>query len=1018
MKYTESDLEQAAIEWFQGLGYGYAFGPDIEPGSEKPERENFSDVVLVGRLRAAIAKINPAIPFEAQEEAAKKILNVTHESSRITSNNKLFHQYLVNGVDVEYRRADGSIAGDKVWLVDRKNLENNDWLVLNQFTVIENANRRPDLMIFINGLPVAIFELKNLADEKVGVKDAFNQIQTYKNDIPSLFVYSELEVISDGHDARVGTITSDLDRFMRWRTIDGDEKASDLIPQLEVLIRGAFDKSRLLDLITHFVVFEESKDNIVKKVAAYHQYHATNKAIERTIKATALDGDRRGGVVWHTQGSGKSLTMAFYAGKLIEALDNPTIVVLTDRNDLDHQLFTTFCGVSDLLRQTPKQASNRRNLRELLKVTAGGVVFTTIQKFCEKGLFEKQLLSERRNIVVIADEAHRSQYDFIDGFARSMHDALPNATFIGFTGTPIELTDKNTRQVFGEYVDIYDIAQAIDDHATVPIYYEARLAKIELLESERPKIDPEFEDITEGEEFEFKEKLKNKWARLEAMVGSEKRIRLVAKDIVEHFENRLSAIEGKGMIVAMSRRIAVELYDEIVRLRPDWHDSADGKGIIKVVMTGSAADPQNYQPHIHNKDALGKLADRMKDPADGLRLVIVRDMWLTGFDVPSLHTMYFDKPMKGHGLMQAIARVNRVYKDKQGGLIVDYLGIAQELKEALANYTKNDQEETAIPQEEAVSVMLEKNEIVRAMYHGFNYDKFFTTTAGQKPGIIRQAADFILGLDDGKKRYLQAVVELSQAFSLAVPHDKALEIRDEVGFFQAVKASIVKLTIVSGPTKEDYDYAIKQIVSSAVSSNEVVDVFTAAGLDKPNVAILSDEFLEEVRGMEHKNLALEALKKLLNDEIKSFSRKNMVKSRSFAELLESTIRKYQNRTIEAAQVITELIDLAKQIREETQKGKDLGLTDDEVAFYDALAENESAITELGDEILKLIAKELVQMLRDNTTIDWAFRENVRAKIRIYIKKLLKKYNYPPDQQEGATQLVLLQAETVCKDWGE
>ncbi|MEI6498463.1 MAG: type I restriction endonuclease subunit R [bacterium] len=1041
MKYTESDLEQAAIEWFQELGYAYVFGPDIEPGSEKPERENFSDVVLAGRLRAAIAKINPDIPFEAQTEAAKKVLNVTNFSSRMSSNNREFHKYLTSGVDVEYQRADGSIAGDKVWLIDQKNLDNNDWVILNQYTISKekfstssndkilnqvqddkskgnnfSGTRRPDLMVFVNGLPLAIFELKNLADEKVGVKDAFNQIQTYKNDITSLFVYNELAIISDGHDARVGTISSDLDRFMRWRTIDGEEKASDAIPQLEVLIRGIFDKSRLLDIVTHFVVYEEAGDNLIKKVAAYHQYHATNKAIARTLKATALDGDRRGGVVWHTQGSGKSLTMAFYAGKLIEALDNPTIVVLTDRNDLDHQLFTTFGAVKDLLRQTPRQAKDRRNLRELLKVTAGGVVFTTIQKFCEKGLFEKQLLSERRNIVVVADEAHRSQYDFIDGFARSMHDALPNATFIGFTGTPIELTDKNTRQVFGDYVDVYDIAQAIDDHATVPIYYEARLAKIELLESERPKIDPNFEDITEGEEFEFKERLKSKWARLEAMIGSEKRIALVARDIVEHFENRLDVIEGKGMIVAMSRRIAVELYEAIIKLRPDWHSDYDSKGFIKVVMTGSASDPQNFQPHIHNKEALGKMADRMKDPKDELKLVIVRDMWLTGFDVPSMHTMYFDKPMRGHGLMQAIARVNRVYKDKQGGLIVDYLGIAQELKEALSNYTKNDQEETAIPQEEAVSVMLEKYEIVRAMYHGFDYAKFFKATAGQKPRIIREAVDFVLGLEDGSKRYRQGVTELSQAFSLAVPHDKALEIRDDIGFFQAVKASITKLTVVSGPTEEDYDYAIRQIVSSAVSSDEVVDVFTAAGLDKPNVAILSDEFLEEVRNMEHKNLALEALKKLLNDEIKSISSKNVVKSRSFADLLEATIRRYQNKTIEAAQVIAELINLAKEIRTETEKGKDMGLTDDEVAFYDALSENESAITELGDETLKTISRELVQMLRNSTTIDWAFRDDVKARIRIYIKKLLKKYDYPPDQQEGATQLVLLQAETVCKDW--
>ncbi|TSC92696.1 MAG: type I site-specific deoxyribonuclease, HsdR family [Candidatus Berkelbacteria bacterium Licking1014_7] len=1017
MKYTESNLEEATLEWFEELGYQIIGGPDIDPESEKPERKDFSQVILADRLHSAIAKINPEVPFEAQEEAAKKVENATHSSNQLVISNRNFHKMLTDGVDVEYRRPDGSIAGDKVWLVDRKNMKNNDWLVVNQYTIIENKERRPDVVVFINGLPIAVFELKNLADEKVTVKDAFNQIQTYKNDIPSLFTYNELSIISDGHDARVGTVTSEMDRFMRWRTIDGEEVASDDIPQLEVLIRGMFDKTRLLDILFHFVVFDEGKEKIDKKIAAYHQYHATNKAIEKTLKATSASGDQRGGVVWHTQGSGKSLTMVFYTGKLVEVLDNPTIVVLTDRNDLDDQLFKTFSRCSELLRQEPKQAKSRRHLRDLLRVTAGGVVFTTIQKFLEKGFLDKYLLSDRRNIVVIADEAHRSQYDFIDGYARHMHEALPAATFIGFTGTPIELSDKSTRAVFGDYVDIYDISQAVEDKTTVPIYYEARLAKIELLESERPKIDPEFEELTEGEEVEMKEKLKSKWARLEAMVGSEKRIKLIAEDLVKHFEDRMAVIEGKGMIVAMSRRIAVELYDELIKLRPDWEDKNDSKGFLKVVMTGSAADPQNYQPHIRNKESLEKLADRMRDPNTDLKLVIVRDMWLTGFDVPSMHTMYIDKPMKGHGLMQAIARVNRVYKDKQGGLVVDYLGIAPQLKEALANYTELDQEETAIPQEEAVSAMIEKYEIVKAMYHDFDYHDYFKVSSGRKTQIIAEAMNFILGMEDEGKRYRKAVVELSQAFSLAVPHDKALEIRDEVAFFQAVKAGIAKSpAIVSGPTEEDYDHAIKQIVSSAVTSTEVVDIFTAAGLDKPNVAILSDEFLEEIRGLERKNLALEALKKLLNDQIKSIARKNVVKSRSFLALLEQTIRKYQNRTIETAQVIAELINLAKEIRKEVEKGKELGLSDTEVAFYDALADNESAITELGDKTLKLIAQELVKMLRENTTIDWTLRESVRAKIRIAVKKLLKKYNYPPDKQEGATQLVLLQAETVCKDW--
>lgn len=1015
MKYIESHLEEAVLEWFGELGYQIINGPEIDPQSEKPERRDFSEVILSERLKNAVSKINPEIPEEAQEEAIKKVLNITHTNGETIICNRSFHAMLRNGVDVEYRRADGSIAGDKVWLIDRENLENNDWAAVNQFTVVEERNRRPDVVVFVNGLPLAVFELKNLADENVTVKEAFNQIQTYKKDIPSLFVYNQLTVISDGVDARVGTITSEMDRFMAWRSIDSSKPVKNLT-QLEVLIRGMFEKTRLLDIISHFIVFEDLNGAVSKKVAAYHQFHATNKAIESTLKATAESGNRQGGVVWHTQGSGKSLTMVFYTGKLVEVLNNPTVVVLTDRNDLDDQLFGTFARAADVLHQEPRQAENRRHLRELLKVSAGGIVFTTIQKFLQKGVFEKYLLSDRRNIVVIADEAHRSQYDFIDGFARAMHEALPNATFIGFTGTPIELSDRNTRAVFGEYVDVYDISQAVEDHATVPIYYEARLAKIELLESERPKIDLAFEEITEGEEDEFKGKLASRWSRLEAMVGSENRIKLVARDIVEHFEVRQSVLDGKGMIVAMSRRIAVELYNEIIKLRPDWHSNKDDEGLIKVVMTGSAADPMNYQAHIRGKEALQSLADRMRDPSTSLKIAIVRDMWLTGFDVPSLHTMYIDKPMKGHGLMQAIARVNRVYGEKPGGLVVDYLGIMPELKEALANYSQGDQEEVGIAQEKAVSLMLEKLEIIKAILHELNYQDYFENSFGRKTQIIREAMDYILGLEDGEKRYRKAVSELSKTFSLAVPHEKALAVRDEVGFFQAVRAALGKISFQSGPTQDDYDLAIRQIIASAVTSNEVVDIFTAAGLDKPNVSILSDEFLNELKNIKHQNVALEILKKILNDEIRVMSRRNVVKSQSFLVMLEKTIKKYQNRTIEAAQVIAELINLAKEIRKETEKGKDMGLSEDEVAFYDALIENESAILELGDKTLKLIAKELVEMLRKSTTIDWTLRENVRARIRIAVKKLLKKYDYPPDQQESATQLVLLQAETVCKDW--
>ena len=1021
-KYTESDLENATLEWLEELGFGIVFGPNIAPDGESPERESYKDIVLIGRLRSAVSAINPNIPRDAQEDAIKKVINVAYSNPSLLETNHAFHRMLAEGVDVEYRRDDGSIAGDKVYLVDHKNLSNNDWLAVNQYTVIENnRNRRPDVIIFINGLPLAIFELKNPADVNATVRNAFNQIQTYKSDIPSLFTYNAFCVISDGIDSRIGSLTADMERFMKWRTIDGETVAPASIPEMEVLIKGVFTKNHLLDIAKNFIVFETDGETTIKKLAAYHQYHATNKAIIRTIGATSENGDRRAGVVWHTQGSGKSLTMVFYAGKIIQVLDNPTLVILTDRNDLDDQLFGVFSNCHELLRQTPTQAKDRADLKKLLSVASGGVIFTTIQKFLPENKDEKHpLLSDRRNIVVIADEAHRSQYDFIDGFARHMHDALPSASFIGFTGTPIELSDKNTRAVFGEYVDVYDISRAVEDHATVPIYYEARLAKIQLSESEKPHIDTEFEELTEGEEVAKKEKLKSKWARLEAMVGSDKRIKLIAKDVVDHFEARRDAMEGKGMFVSMSRRIAVELYDEIIKLRPQWHSDDINKGFIKVVMTGSASDPANFQKHIHTKDERELIAKRMKDPKNDLKFVIVRDMWLTGFDVPVLHTMYIDKPMQGHGLMQAIARVNRIYKDKQGGLIVDYLGIAPSLKEALSYYADNDKEAPTIPQEEAVSVMLEKYEIVKALYHQFDYSTYFSSKASEKTRVISGAMDYILSLDKGKDRYLKAVTELSHAFSLAVPSDESLQIRDDVAFFQAVSAVIRKFDQnggQGGPTEEDYDQAIKQIVSNAVVSDEVVNVFDAAGLKSPNIAVLSDEFLEEVRNLEHKNIALELLKKLLNDEIRTMQRKYLVKSRSFVKMLEETIKKYQNQTIEAAQVIAELVELAKKIREEKERGSELNLTEDEIAFYDALCESDSAVMEIGDDTLKQIAQELVAMLRKNTTIDWTLKEQVRAKLRVYVKKLLNKYGYPPDKQEQATKTVLEQAEILCKDWG-
>lgn len=1025
-KYTESDLENAVLEWLEELGYSIAFGPDIASDGGSPERESYKDIVLVGRLRDAIAKINPSIPQETQDEAIKKVVNAAYSSPNLLVANHAFHQMLALGVDVEYRREDGTIAGDKVYLVDSNNLDNNDWLAVNQYTVIEsNRNRRPDVVVFVNGLPLAVFELKNPADVNATISGAFNQIQTYKSEISSLFAYNELCVISDHiKSALVGTISADIERFVGWKSIDGKKfiKSNDL----DILIKGAFAKDRLLDIVRNFVVFENEKDSrnnvtkIIKKLAAYHQYFAVNKAVKSTVKAASPAGDKRAGVIWHTQGSGKSLSMVFYAGKIVQVLDNPTLVLLTDRNDLDGQLFGTFSKCSELVRQTPKQAKDRNDLRKLLSVASGGVVFTTIQKFMPEGRGDKHpMLSDRRNIVVIADEAHRSQYDFIDGFARHMHDALPNASFIGFTGTPIELSDKNTRAVFGEYIDVYDISRAVEDKATVPIYYEARLAKIELLKEATPKIDIEFEELTEGEEIEKKEKLKSKWARLEAMIGSEKRVALIAKDVVDHFEARLGAMDGKGMFVAMSRRIAVELYDEIIKLRPQWHSNDIRKGFIKVVMTGAASDPANYQKHLHTKEERELLADRLKDPKDELKLVIVRDMWLTGFDVPSLHTMYIDKPMQGHGLMQAIARVNRVYKDKPGGLIVDYLGIAPALKEALSYYSKEGKEEPTVKQEEAVSVMLEKYETVKDMYHGFDYALYFSGKAKDKAEVSGKAMDHILGMEDGKKRYLQSVAELSQAFALSVPSDEAIRIREDVAFFQTVRSFIAKFEQtggLGGPTMEDYDVAIKQIVSNAVVSEKVVNIFDAAGLKSPNIAVLSDEFLAEVQGLERKNVALAVLQRLLNDEIRTMEKKYLVKSRSFAKMLEETIKKYQNQTIEAAQVIVELVELAKKIREEKERGLDLKLTEDEVAFYDALCDNESAVKELGDKTLKKIAQELVGMLRKNTSIDWTLKESVRAKLRVFVKKLLNKYKYPPDKQEQATKTVLEQAEILCKNW--
>jgi type I restriction enzyme R subunit len=1021
---TESEIEQVCLDIFSGLGYEIVHGPDIAPDGLHPERTNYSDVVLIDRLREAIDRINPSIPAEAKEEAIKQVLRL--ESPDLVVNNQRSHTLLTNGVDVDFRKQD-RIVTDKVWLFDFKNLSNNRFLAVNQYTVIENNhNRRPDVVLFVNGLPLVVIELKNPADENATALSAFRQFQTYKLQIPSLFYFTEILIASDGFDAKAGTITSDWERFLPWKTVDGKEKASSVTPQIEVMLKGMLNKETLLDLIRHFVVFEQEKDTkdgsikISKKIAAYHQYYAVNKAIDETLKAASAGGDKRCGVVWHTQGSGKSLSMVFYAGKLVLKLDNPTIVVLTDRNDLDDQLFGTFSRCCELLRQTPVQAESRAKVRECLQVSSGGVVFTTIQKFFpeEKG-DTYPCLSDRRNIVVIADEAHRSQYDFIDGFAKHMRDALPNASFIGFTGTPIELKDKNTRAVFGNYIDIYDIQQAVDDGSTVRIYYESRLAKLELNSAERPSIDSDFEEATEGEEVNKKERLKSKWARLEAIVGSEKRIKQIARDIVAHYEERLKVIEGKAMIVCMSRRIAVDLHNEIIRLKPEWYEKDDDKGALKVIMTGSASDPVDWQEHIRNKPRRRDIGDRMKDPSDLLKIVIVRDMWLTGFDVPSLHTMYVDKPMRGHGLMQAIARVNRVFKDKPGGLVVDYLGIADELKQALSEYTENGGEgRPTFDQAEAVEVMLEKYEVVCGMLHGFEYKKFFSASVTDKMVIITQAQEFIFAQKSGKERYLAYVTQLSQAFALSVPHPEALTIRDDVGFFQAVRARLAKYETGGGKTQEEIDSAIKQIISKAIVSDSVIDIFEAAGLKKPDISILSDEFLAEVKGMPHKNLAFELLKKLLSDEIKARSKRNLIQGRSFAEMLENAIKKYQNKAIEAARVIEELIELAKKLREADRRGEDLGLNTDEIAFYDALEVNDSAVKVLGDDALRMIARELVQMIRRDVTIDWTIKETVQARIRRDVKRILRKYGYPPDKQERATQTVLDQATLLCKDWAE
>jgi len=1032
----ESHIEEFVIELLAGQGFEY-----LSPEKQEEERTNLSEVVLPARLKNAVETLNPSIPGEAKEQALRQVLNLP--SQNLIDNNEAFHRMLTEGIEVEYL-VEGNIRGDKVKLIDFEEIGNNEFLACNQFTVIENnINKRPDVVIFINGLPLVVIELKNPADENATVAKAFTQLQNYKNAIPSLFYYNGLLIASDGFDAKAGTISSDFGRFAAWKSVDGVREDKATVPQIETMIKGMLRKDILLDLVKQFIVFEKTKkeDNktgqsfvvTVKKIAAYHQYFAVNKAVESTISAASQEGSRKAGIVWHTQGSGKSLSMVFYTGKIVLKLDNPTVVVVTDRNDLDGQLFDTFAGCRGLLRQEPIQAESIPHLKTLLKTAGGGIVFTTIQKFSpDEGATVYDLLSERKNIVVIADEAHRSHYGFKSkniedkkggvrttyGFAKYLRDALPKASFIGFTATPIEKEDASTPAVFGNYIDVYDIEQSIADEATVKIYYESRLAMVHLKPEEAETLDEEVEAITEGEETTASEKAKAKWTQREAIVGHKERLKIVAADLVDHFEKRQEVFDGKAMIVCISRRAAVELYDQIITLRPHWHDTDKRKGAIKVVMTSSSSDPENWQIHHTNKDDRKEIAERFKDPDDRLKMVIVCDMWLTGFDVPCLHTMYVDKPMRGHTLMQAIARVNRIFRDKPGGLIVDYIGIASDLKIALATYTlSGGKGSPTLDQEQAVAKMLEKYEIVCQMFDKFDYKRFFKADTQQKLTIILETQEYILSLEDGKDRFTREVLNLSKAFAISVPHPKAMEIKDDVGFFQAVKARLIKFEPTgTGKSDAEIETAIRQIVDKAVVSEGIIDVFDAAGIKKPDISILSDEFLKEIQGMERKNLALELLKKLLNDEIKFRTRKNLIQSKKFSEMLENAIKKYQNNLLTTAQVIEELIRLAKEIRDSDKRGEQFNLSDDELAFYDALANNQSARDVLGDEILRDLARVLVQRVKANTSIDWTIKENVRAKLKVVVKRLLRQYGYPPDKQLLATENILKQAELLADKW--
>ena len=1055
--FTEDSLEKAVIETLQEMDYEYAFGPDLSVDGPRPERNDFREVVLDGRLRDALFKLNRDLPPDAIEDVYRRV--ITFNSPSLIENNRHFHKLLTEGVDVSFHK-NGGIKTEKAIIIDFEHPERNDFLVVNQFTIIENENRRPDVLIFVNGLPLVVIELKSTTDENVGIEQAYNQIQTYKQDIPSLFYYNAFCILSDGINAKTGTITSNEERFMNWRSIDGVNVEPLDVPQYEVMIRGMLDKSRLIDIVQNFILFQESKETeydaagnkigdkktIIKIMAAYHQYFAVKKAVENTKIATSTDGDRKIGVVWHTQGSGKSFTMVFYTAYLVKELNNPTIVVITDRNDLDDQLYSTFAKSVDILRQTPKQADVRRLTEEQKKQQAksnakelnglydllneresGGIIFTTIQKFQpEEG--EMPVLTDRRNVIIIADEAHRSQYGFEAktnsktgdlkyGYAKYLRDALPNASFIGFTGTPIEFDDKSTPAVFGNYIDIYDMTRAVEDEATVKIYYENRVIKVETDDEELKKIDDEFEEITEGQEETVREKYKTKWSRLETVVGSPNRIKQLAKDIVEHFEEKQKTIDGKAMIVCMSRRICVDLYDEIIKLRPSWHNDDVNKGVIKVVMTGSAADEERLQEHIGGKQRRDTLAKRMKDPNDELKLVIVRDMWLTGFDVPSMHTMYIDKPMKGHTLMQAIARVNRVFKDKPGGVVVDYIGILESLKKALKQYTDSDKENTGIDTSAAVQVMQEKLEILRAMFHGFDYSDFMGNSQKDRMRAITGGMNFVLGLPEKEqKEFKQFALEAAKAHALCAATEEGKAAALEVSYFKAVKASLTKLgeRKIQKKSKKEIETRVNQMLQRSILSEDVIDVFDALGLERPeNVSLLSEEFLQEVRGLKYKNLAVEMLKKLLEGNLKVMEKRNLVKSEKFSEKLKKAINKYRNQAITNAEVIEELIKMAKEFKKAREEEKDLGLNEDEIAFYDALTADNIVKQFMDDETLKKIAQELTNAIKQNITIDWSVRKSAQAGMRRIIKRLLKKYDYPPKQAKTALEIVMKQAELMA-----